>query len=65
MINPYLEGVVWPIRSARTGHVYDVVMTKRGLKCNCIAGTYGRQCKHAKHVTNLMMSDDDVKYALS
>ena len=62
MINPYLEDVVWPIRSARSGLIYNVEMTKRGLRCNCIAGTYGRKCKHAKYVTGLLMSDDDKKY---
>lgn len=60
--NHHLIDMVWPIKSARTDQVYDVVMTKKGFKCNCIAGTYKGKCKHAKYVYELLDSDLVIKY---
>jgi hypothetical protein len=60
--NHHLVGMTWMVRSARSDKLYDVVMTPKGFKCNCIAGTYKGRCKHAKYVHKLLDSDSTIKY---
>lgn len=63
--NHYLVDLVWPIRSARTGEVYKVTMTDYGFSCNCTAGQIRGKCKHAQYVGNLLVGDEDVKFAIN
>lgn len=54
----HLVDMVWPIKSARTGEIYNVRMTDQGFACNCVAGTMRGKCKHVKHVHDLLVSDE-------
>lgn len=55
----HLVGVVWPVKSSRTGEMYSVTMTNQGLTCDCIGGTVQGKCKHARQIHDLLVSDDD------
>ena len=62
----HLVGIVWPIRSARTGEIYKVKMWDLGLSCNCTAGSMRGKCKHAQHVHDILVDEgEDVKYAIN
>ena len=63
--NHFLEGFVWPVVSTRTGDEYSVELTSKGLTCNCQAGSMRGKCKHAQQIHDLIVSDDDVKYAMN
>lgn len=54
----HLNGLEWPITSARTGEVYKVAMNDYGFTCNCSAGQIRGKCKHAQYVHDLMVKDD-------
>lgn len=58
----HLVGVVWPVESSRSGEYYKVTMTDLGLSCNCVAGSMRGKCKHAQHIHDLLVSDDNIKY---
>lgn len=63
--NHHLVGLVWPVKSARTGEKYKVTMTDIGFTCNCVAGSMRGKCKHAQYVHDLLTSDeDDPKYEI-
>ena len=58
----HLLDMIWPIKSARTGQIYDVQMVANGFTCNCMAGSTRGKCKHVKYVHDLLVGDSDQKY---
>jgi hypothetical protein len=56
--NHWLVGFVWPMRSARTGEMYNVEMTPKGMTCDCQAGTIRGKCKHAQEVHDRLVKED-------
>lgn len=44
----HLVGMVWPVKSSRTGEVYDITMHDKGFDCTCPA--WKGKCKHIKFV---------------
>ncbi len=63
--NHFLEGFVWPVVSTRTGDEYSVELTSKGFTCNCQAGSMRGKCKHAQQIHDLIVCDEDVKYAIN
>ncbi len=51
-------GLVWPILSKRTGELYDVTLTEKGWRCNCVGYNRHGKCKHINLVHGRMISDD-------
>jgi hypothetical protein len=58
----HLEGMVWPLISKRTGEKYSVKLTNQGFTCTCVGAQMHGKCKHIKHVHDLLVSDEEVKY---
>ena len=56
--NHWLVGVIWPIKSSRTGESYSVELTPKGLTCDCQAGTMRGKCKHAQEIHDRLVYED-------
>jgi len=53
------DEVIQKFRSKRTGKIYEVILTERGLSCNCKGWIYHRFCKHIEYVLrNLALKDE-------
>jgi len=55
----HLVGMVWKVISARSGEVYDIELTDRGMTCTCgAAKSWRSKCKHARSIAELLVSED-------
>lgn len=44
----------WEVKSGTSGNKYIVRLVNGRFECNCVAGTFGRECKHVKSVQQVI-----------
>lgn len=54
-----LKRLIQKFRSKRNAEIYEVILTEKGLSCNCKGWIFRRYCKHLAYVLdNLAMRDE-------